>query len=105
LQGAGYIRRLPFVLLPPPAPNPSSTGALVFSHPYCHQSGPSPWEMLVKECVSIFGSNFALRCFQCLSLGAWLHGLPCRTAVKLEAPARCSSRTRRTLPSNTQQNL
>jgi len=59
---------------------------------------------LRKECVSIFGSNFALRCFQCLSLGVWLRGLPCRTAAKLETPARCSSRTRRTLPSNTRQN-
>ena len=51
---------------------------------------------------SRFGARFELRCFQLFSIGAWLHGMPYRTTVRLEAPARSSSRTMRTLPSDGQ---
>jgi hypothetical protein len=45
-----------------------------------------------------FEARFVLRCFQVLSLAAWLPGtVPCRTTGTLEAPAQCSSRTDRTL--------
>jgi len=55
------------------------------------------------EWESIFEAYFALRCLQRLSLNAWLRGLPCRTAPELEASPRCSSRTDRSLLSNSQQ--
>jgi hypothetical protein len=49
--------------------NPSFTGAL-------HQNLRSGW-------MSIFGSGFGLRCFQPLSAGAWLPGMPYQTTGKL----------------------
>lgn len=59
--------------------------------------------LFASEWGSVFEAHFALRCFQRLLLAAWLLSLPCRTTHSLEATARCSSRTRRTLLSNPQQ--
>ncbi len=66
--------------------NPSFTGAL-------HQNFRSGR-------MSIFGSGFGLRCFQPLSAGAWLPGMPCQTTGKLLAPAPRSSRTEGPFPSD-----
>ena len=66
--------------------NPSFTGAL-------HQN-------LRSGRMSIFGSGFGLRCFQPLSAGAWLPGMPCQTTGKLLAPAPRSSRTKGPFPSD-----
>ena len=52
-----------------PPSNPSFTGAL-------HQDLRPGW-------MSIFGSGFGLRCFQPLSDGAWLPGMPYQTTGKL----------------------
>ena len=86
--------------LPPYTPDPStrsSTGALVSrnrcGHPPRHIAGERPPRL---------GTRFGLRCFQPLSVGAWLLGTPCQTADTPEAPARSSSRTMRPLPSGGQ---
>ena len=43
--------------------------------------------------VSLFKAGFVLRCFQHLSLRAWLLGIPCQITDRLEAPKASSSRT------------
>ena len=52
--------------------------------------------------VSLFEAGFTLRCFQNLSLRAWLPGLPCRTTRTLEARAARSFRTKTPFSSDTQ---
>ena len=47
----------------------------------------------------LFGAGFGLRCFQPLSLRAWLPGTPCRTAGTPEARTGRSFRTDPILPS------
>ena len=49
---------------------------------------PSSYERL-----SCLGTGFVLRCFQHLSLRAWLLGIPCQITDRLEAPKASSSRT------------
>ena len=43
--------------------------------------------------MSLFKAGFVLRCFQHLSLRAWLLGIPCQITDRLEAPKASSSRT------------
>ena len=50
----------------------------------------------------LFGAGFGLRCFQPLSLRAWLPGTPCRTAGTPEARTGRSFRTDPILPSGGQ---
>ena len=48
---------------------------------------------LRPQTVPLFAGGFGLRCFQPLSLRAWLPGLPCRTTGTPEAPGARSFRT------------
>ncbi len=50
--------------------------------------------------MSLFEAGFELRCFQLLSLGAWLLGLPYQITDELEAPNLRSSRTKRSFLSD-----
>lgn len=47
-------------------------------------------------------TSFGLRCFQPLSITAWLLSLPYRTTDALEAAGPCSSRTKGLFPSDTE---
>ncbi len=68
----------------------------------CMLNPSLPWNLhitsikpLFLRCskVSLFKVRFVLRCFQHLSLRAWLLGIPCQITDRLEAPKASSSRT------------
>ncbi len=112
VEGGGLNSSPELTAYTPTSPNPSSTEELVLA-PRLHSRAPGRhrhrfWPSSGKErrpaCLvrvdwkGRFEARFVLRCFQVLSLAAWLPGtVPCRTTGTLEAAAQCSSRTDRTL--------
>ncbi len=112
VEGGGLNQSPELLAYTPASPNPSSTEELVLAPrlaslpPGRHRHrcwAPSGKERRPACLVRVdwkgrFEARFVLRCFQVLSLAAWLPGtVPCRTTGTLEAPAQCSSRTDRTL--------
>ncbi len=105
VEGGGLNSSPELTAYTPTSPNPSSTEELVLA-PRLHSRAPGRhrhrfWPSSGKErrpaCLvrvdwkGRFEARFVLRCFQVLSLAAWLRSImPCRTTPRLEAAAQCS---------------
>ena len=99
---SGWLKRsaVAFRLTPPlyqpgHLPEPSSPALVAVARPERHYG-------YAGERPSRLGTRFELRCFQLLSVEAWLPCTPFRTTGRPEASARSSSRTMRPLPSDGQ---